>query len=685
MLIAIFAIAATSKITTENLKIGRKQAEDISVEFDNGSGATNPKITYSDSAAAFQFSNDGTNFFEFGSGSGSGEINYIDNWDFETDTSGWATYADAAGASPVDGTGGSPNISITSQDSTVLRGGKSLQLTKDGSDRQGEGFSYDFVIKEQDVNKKLKIQFDFKTNEDAAYANGDLTVWVYDVTNAQIITPVDTPIIAGQNIFQTSFVSTGSTSYRLIFHIATTNASAYDVYIDNVIVGPGMTSQGAAIGLWTAYTPTTQGLGTISGVNLYYRRVGDSLEISGYFTAGTVTASELQIGLPSGLTIGDPSGQTLVYGNLWRNASAPFYNIVMRGLQGESYLTGLYRFDGASNANVIAPSGQNANAMMGSELLNFRAGPIPISQWQGSGIVPMLSEDNLSEWTAYTPSNTQGFGAVSSNELQYRRVGDSIQIRGRFQTGTTTAVQAQLGLPPGLTIGGDSSRVHAGYLTRNANAAQDYTILSTQGDTYLTFGRRSSTTNGLTEEDGDNMAGSSEIVSISTYSIPIQEWAGSQNSLVGYSLANGNNAGLLPAVSNMSDGLATQLGHKQYDDSVVTITSDSGLTGFSVQRAVFVPYQVQDGSWRLKFNIRCPFTTTSVTTETFSISGVAFKSSYDQAVTGFFTGSTSSLFSNSVTQAGTDNIIVSRGSASNHSAVLISGDVELNAKPSWAL
>ncbi len=139
---------------------------------------------------------------------------------------------------------------------------------------------------------------------------------------------------------------------------------------------------------------------------------------------------------------------------------------------------------------------------------------------------------------------------------------------------------------------------------------------------------------------------------------------------------------VLPTAMNNAD--AAKMGYKQYDDSVVTVTSNSGLPGFSVQRAVFIPYQMQDGTWRLKFNIRCPFTTASVTTEGISISGVTFNISYDQAVTGFFTGSTTSSFSNALTQAGTDNINVSRGTASNHNAFVISGDVELDAKPSWA-
>ena len=51
-----------------------------------------------------------TNWSEVGSGAGG--INYILNPDAEAGTTGWATYADTAAATPVDGTGGSPTVTF---------------------------------------------------------------------------------------------------------------------------------------------------------------------------------------------------------------------------------------------------------------------------------------------------------------------------------------------------------------------------------------------------------------------------------------------------------------------------------------------------------------------------------------------------------------------------------------------
>jgi hypothetical protein len=54
---------------------------------------------------------------------------------------------------------------------------------------------------------------------------------------------------------------------------------------------------------WIQYTPTTQGLGFVSSVNVYYREVGGNLEIKGYLTTGTTSGTEFQLGLPTGFTV----------------------------------------------------------------------------------------------------------------------------------------------------------------------------------------------------------------------------------------------------------------------------------------------------------------------------------------------------------------------------------------------
>ena len=160
---------------------------------------------------------------------------------FEESTQGWATYADAAGATPVNGTGGAPTVTFTRSTSSPLEGKASAILTKDAANRQGEGASYDFTIDEaySGANpQNLTIEFYYETGGTfTTGASSDVQVYVYDITNATLITPLTTSISATSGRFQSAFLAaTGSVDYRLIFHVATTSASAWTLKVDKVSV-----------------------------------------------------------------------------------------------------------------------------------------------------------------------------------------------------------------------------------------------------------------------------------------------------------------------------------------------------------------------------------------------------------------------------------------------------------------
>jgi hypothetical protein len=256
---------------------------------------------------------------DIGSGGGGvGGINYIDNYDFEKDTNGvlpagWATYSDAAGLAPVDGTGGTPNTTFLTTTTTPLRGINSSLVTKNsGASRQGEGVSYDFTIDSADQAQVLRISFDYNTSVN--YADGDIRIYVYDVTNSRLIEVVDRDLYASSfgkfvGTFQTS---PDSTSYRLIFHIASVSALAYTVELDNVLVGPQTIVKGAIVTdpevttvtslFGAATTPPT--FGTLIANNLSYSRRGKYLVIQGSIaqsTAGTAGSGVYHISLPENL------------------------------------------------------------------------------------------------------------------------------------------------------------------------------------------------------------------------------------------------------------------------------------------------------------------------------------------------------------------------------------------------
>lgn len=241
------------------------------------------------------------------------EKNYIKGGDAESDFPGFTCYADAAGARPVDGTGGSPVVTMTSSATTPLSGLKSWIYTKDAADRQGNGCSYPFTIDSKDKAKVLQISIDW-TVASGTYSGGtsstdsDVIVDLYDVTNAAIIEPSSVKLdgsVSGTNysykaVFQTSSTSS---SYRLILHSATTSASAFTLKLDNISVSEQVVNQGGVITEWKSFTPT----GSWTTNTTYtgkYRRVGDTLEVQTYLAlAGAPTATALLVDLPAGHTI----------------------------------------------------------------------------------------------------------------------------------------------------------------------------------------------------------------------------------------------------------------------------------------------------------------------------------------------------------------------------------------------
>jgi hypothetical protein len=174
-----------------------------------------------------------------GGGGGTGGINYITNTDFETDVSGWVTYADVAGTSPVDGTGGSPNVTFTRNTTTPLRGTADGVLTKDAANRQGQGVAYDFTIAKADFATPMTVKFEYIASANFSFANADVTVWVYSKDGTAII-PITPNTLDGSGHFVGQFQTEASPNndYRLIFHVATTNASAWTLNIDSVTCGP---------------------------------------------------------------------------------------------------------------------------------------------------------------------------------------------------------------------------------------------------------------------------------------------------------------------------------------------------------------------------------------------------------------------------------------------------------------
>lgn len=393
----------------------------------------------------------------------SGGINYLSsNPDAEADTTGWATYADAAGTSPVDGTGGSPTTTWTRTTSSPLRGSASFLLTKDAANRQGEGASYAFTIDAADQAKVLNIEFDYIVasgtfTAGSSSASSDLTVWVYDVTNAVLIQPSSYKFFSNSSTVGDSFSCTfqtasNSTSYRLIIHVGSTSASAYSLKFDNFKVGPSNYVFGTPITDWQSYTPTlsnsTGGItnATASGK---WRRIGDSIEIEGaiVFSAASAAFSSLYVALPSGLSVDNDkisSTSQLVCGDArFGDTGAANYLGIARYVKTVSKIELMY-----TNVNT-SDAGSTSDPVFFSPITNtapftFSATPsqdiidykfsVPVTGWSSSVQMSDSADTRVVAARAFRNTSNQSIASASLTKVQLNAV--TFDTHGNFDSTT---------------------------------------------------------------------------------------------------------------------------------------------------------------------------------------------------------------------------------------------------------
>lgn len=297
-------------------------------------------VVYATDVKKFYYDN-GTTLLEAGGG-GQGGINYIENYDAELNTDDWTVYRNTTDGDTPDDFGGTPNgdFTWTRITSGQLRGDGSFRLTKTANNRQGHGIYYQFELADIDLARQLTASLEVLTS--ANYADEDIRVFLVtsNVSNfasgININYFVPDEILAGKGSFL-SYVQTHATDKyaRLCIHFATTNANALTADFDTITFGPSNIQYGQPLTDWESYTPSFQGLGTVTGIDFKYRRVGNILEVRGFFNPGSSTSAEAQATLPPGLVIDPdigPSGQPVACGEFAQSAaSATQYNVIATG------------------------------------------------------------------------------------------------------------------------------------------------------------------------------------------------------------------------------------------------------------------------------------------------------------------------------------------------------------------
>lgn len=164
-----------------------------------------------------------------------------------------------------------------------------------------------------------------------------------------------------------------------------------------------------------------------------------------------------------------------------------------------------------------------------------------ILEYFGSGSV-YTSTNADTDWAScgHTTSDFTGFGTVTNIETQCKREGSDLLMRGKFTSGSDSAVEARLALKLGGTALTSASSPtiaslqvagHGNVSTASTTFFSGVSILIEPSVGYVTFGRESSTTDGTTKTNANNIATVGRIISINAR-IPIAGWTNS-NIIIG--------------------------------------------------------------------------------------------------------------------------------------------------------
>lgn len=127
----------------------------------------------------------------------------------------------------------------------------------------------------------------------------------------------------------------------------------------------------------------------------------------------------------------------------------------------------------------------------------------------------------VTKWVEYTPTLT-GFGTPTDVNIFSRRVGDTLQIRGKFTAGTTTADPAEFTIGFNGTNGGLTTDVNKILDGRNlcghwasslALARAQYMIVNGSAST-IAFSEQTGSRASLTQLAGNNVASAGDDISV---------------------------------------------------------------------------------------------------------------------------------------------------------------------------
>lgn len=380
---------------------------------------------------------------EIGASSGAGRVNYIDYsdkaWNFDSDLTGWNTYKDAAATTPADGTGGTSTLTLSRVTSSPLNGEGMMRIAKPASNVQGEGVSVDLNIPPGYQFAQQSGVWLLINTDTANYTAGDWVIYLRDLTNSVNITPRAVAIPKMKGPFFVDFGQPATCAQiRLILHCASTGTTAYNIDIDDAIVGPGVNETVPTVIHHGSFTPvyTNQGTATFTVNQAEYWQVGNkmSMRIRLVRTNAGSGSVAFRIDIPNNLTAAlTPTTIESDYGSWSMYAGSTFDAGGMISVHSgykSIVLIDNGTGDGLTGANIPA-------------YLYIHVKDIPIAEWAGSSYAGSNQVEYASvggTWdadgstTVYGPQGSAMGGSLSAARTktitwQYPpQAGDRIQV-----------------------------------------------------------------------------------------------------------------------------------------------------------------------------------------------------------------------------------------------------------------
>lgn len=278
------------------------------------------------------------------------------------------------------------------------------------------GAKLQFTLDAADYNVKQQLQW---AQNILSGTTGDWEVDVYSNTASnysgtytRLPLSTDTSLLETilpqlEGTFKSSYDAPGSAQQYIELRFNKLAANTHALVGSDLIAGPGVVVQGAAVTQWQAFTPIVTGLGTGTSSNTgQYQRIGDTLHIQ--FRIATTSpgsgSSIVTISIPNGYTI-NTSEETAAEMTGWAGLDTPAAFGAVQQLAANTSTTFVARVAGSAN-NIVGSA-----FVSGSELHGYFI--VPVNELAGSGTLNVSQNDVEYAWNFGNVTTTGGSDTTS--------------------------------------------------------------------------------------------------------------------------------------------------------------------------------------------------------------------------------------------------------------------------------